>query len=117
MITLYGIKNCDTVQRAIARLDSEGIAFSFHDFKAQGLSAERAQQWLDQLGVDVVVNRKGTTWRKLDAEAQARVERGDAAAVLAANPSLVKRPIIESPKGITAGFAKGAEDAVLEKLK
>src|SRR3546814_2331291 len=66
MITLYGIKNCDTVQRALKRLSDAGIACRFHDFKTDGLDIALAQSWVDALGVDVVVNRKGTTWRKLD---------------------------------------------------
>ena len=119
MITVYGIKNCDTVQRALTRLKDEGIDFRFHDFKAEGLSSERAAQWIAKLGVDTVVNRKGTTWRKLDAQTQAKVAQseGEAAKVLASNPSLVKRPVIQSSKGVTVGFAKGDEDAVLSKLK
>ena len=119
MITVYGIKNCDTVQRALARLKDEGIEFRFHDFKAEGLSSEPAARWIAELGVDTVVNRKGTTWRKLDAQTQAEVAQSDkeAAKVLASHPSLVKRPVIESPKGITVGFAKGDEDAVLSRLK
>ena len=117
MITVYGIKNCDTVQRALTWLKDEGIRFHFHDFKAEGLTAERASQWIAKLGVDTVVNRKGTTWRKLDAGTQAKVADGDAASVLASNPSLVKRPVIESPNGLTVGFAKGDEDAVLSKLR
>lgn len=117
MITVYGIKNCDTVQRALARLKDEGIEFRFHDFKTEGLSSERAARWIAELGVDAVVNRKGTTWRKLDAQAQAKVVQGEAAKLLASHPSLVKRPVIESPKGISVGFAKGDEGAVLSKLK
>lgn len=117
MVTVYGIKNCDTVQRALTRLKDEGISFQFHDFKTEGLSAERAQQWIAQLGVDTVVNRKGTTWRKLDVATQAKVAQGEAASVLASNPSLVKRPVIQSPKGLTVGFAKGDEDAVISTLK
>lgn len=119
MITVYGIKNCDTVQRALTRLKAEGIEFRFHDFKSDGLSSERAAQWIAALGVDSVVNRKGTTWRNLDAQAQAKVahSEGEAAKLLASNPSLVKRPVIESSKGITVGFAKGDEDAVLSRLR
>jgi len=119
MITVYGIKNCDTVQRALARLKDEGIDFRFHDFKADGLSSEHAAQWIAELGVDAVVNRKGTTWRKLDAQTQAKVAKseGEAAKVLASHPLLVKRPVIESSQGVTVGFAKGDEDTVLSRLR
>src|SRR3546814_19423428 len=74
MITLYGIKNCDTVQRALKRLSDAGIACRFHDFKTDGLDIALAQSWVDALGVDVVVNRKGTTWRKLDEATRNRSE-------------------------------------------
>lgn len=117
MITVYGIKNCDTVQRALARLGAAGIAYTFHDFKTQGLDADRARRWIDACGAEAVVNRRGTTWRKLDAATQAAVDGGQAAAVLAAHPSLVKRPVIEYPGGLSIGFAKGEEDAVLARLR
>ncbi|WP_028007192.1 arsenate reductase [Solimonas flava] len=117
MITLYGIKNCDTVQRARRRLDDDGIAYRFHDFKTEGLSAALAQQWLDALGVDVVVNRKGTTWRRLDEATRAGLDASNAAALLAREPSLVKRPVIVWPGGILAGFAKSDEDAIVARLR
>jgi len=117
MITLYGIKNCDTVQRARKRLDSEGIAYRFHDFKTDGLSRELAQRWIAALGVDVVVNRKGTTWRKLDDATRDGLTAGNAAALLAREPSLVKRPVIDAPRGLSVGFAKTDEAAIVDRLR
>lgn len=117
MITLYGIKNCDTVQRALKRLSDEGIAHQFHDFKTQGLSAELAQRWIDALGVDVVVNRKGTTWRKLDEATRENLSAANAAALLAREPSLVKRPVIDHDGRLSVGFAKADEDAIVARLR
>ncbi|WP_028081276.1 Spx/MgsR family RNA polymerase-binding regulatory protein [Solimonas soli] len=117
MITLYGIKNCDTVQRARRRLDDEGIAYRFHDFKSEGLSRELAQRWIDALGVDGLVNRKGTTWRKLDAATREGLSATNAAALLAREPSLVKRPVIDRSGSLSAGFAKADEDAIVARLR
>lgn len=117
MITLYGIKNCDTVQRALKSLDAAGIAYRFHDFKTEGLSRELAQTWIDTLGVDVVVNRKGTTWRKLDEATRAALNADNAAALLASQPSLVKRPLIAHAGSLHAGFAKTEADALVRLLR
>lgn len=117
MITLYGIKNCDTVARARQRLGDAGIEFRFHDFKSEGLSVALAQSWIDALGVDAVVNRKGTTWRKLDEATRAGLTADNAAALLAREPSLVKRPVIVSPRGLSIGFAKPDEAAIVERLR
>lgn len=117
MLNVYGIKNCDTVQRARQRLDQAGIAYRFHDFKTEGLSTATAQRWIEALGVDVVVNRKGTTWRKLDAVTQAGLTAANAAELLAREPSLVKRPVFECGDGsLLAGFPKAEEDRVLQRL-
>lgn len=117
MLTVYGIKNCDTVQRARQRLDEAGIAYRFHDFKAEGLAAEQAQRWIDALGVDAVVNRKGTTLRRLDAATQSALTAGNAAALLAREPSLVKRPVFESGKKLSVGFPKAGEAEILARLR
>lgn len=118
MLVVYGIKNCDTVQRARQRLDEAGIAYRFHDFKTEGLSAAQAQRWIDTLGVEAVVNRKGTTWRKLDAATQTGLTVANAPALLAREPSLVKRPVFERDgRAIAIGFPKGGEDAVLATLR
>jgi arsenate reductase len=116
-IAVYGIKNCDTVQRALKRLSDEGIAYRFHDFKRDGLDAALAQRWIEVLGVDTVVNRKGTTWRKLDAATQANLSESNAAALLAREPSLVKRPVIDRNGQLSAGFAKADEDAIVARLR
>ncbi len=117
MITLYGIRNCDTVKRARERLDAAGIAYRFHDFKVEGLSRALAQDWIDALGIDIVVNRKGTTWRRLDDQTRAGLTAANVAALLASEPSLVKRPVIAHPRGLIVGFAKSDEQAILDQLR
>ena len=92
MVTLYGIPNCDTVKKARAWLASEGVACTFHDFRKQGVPQERLDAWLAAAGWQKLVNRQGTTWRKLDPEAQAAVtDAASARAALLAQPSLIKR--------------------------
>lgn len=116
-MTVYGIKNCDTVQRALNRLQQEGLDYRFHDFKAAGLTPEKAASWIGQVGADIMLNRKGTTWRKLDVQTQAQAQGAALAALLAAQPSLVKRPVIEYGGGVIVGFAKADEDAIIGKLR
>lgn len=108
-ITVYGIPNCDTVKKSRTWLAEHGFDFVFHDFKKQGLPETALDAWLKSAGWETVVNRKGTSWRKLSPEDQASVTSNSSARpFLLANPSLIKRPVIEwhSPKGveITVGF-------------
>lgn len=109
-LTLYGIPNCDTVKRARAWLAGRGAEARFHDFKKQGLPEARLDAWLAAAGWERVVNRQGTTWRKLDLAArEAVVDAASARALLLAQPSIVKRPVVEWPDGaVTVGF--DAED-------
>ena len=95
MMTLYGIPNCDTVKKARKWLDGRGVSYSFHDFKKGGLTEERAAEWIADLGVDKVVNKRGTTWKKLDPAIQESVTAETAPALLASHTSLVKRPVID----------------------
>ena len=95
-IAIYGIPNCDTVKKARTWLSEQGYDFVFHDFKKQGLPEQALNQWLKVAGWEKVLNRKGTSWRKLTPEEQASVISADTARpFLLANPSLVKRPVIE----------------------
>lgn len=107
MITLYGIPNCDTVKRARAWLDAQGLAYQFHDFKKAGVPADELARWQRELGWERVLNRAGTSWRKLDAASQAAVvDAGSAAALIQANPSLVKRPVVLWADGrLSLGFS------------
>jgi arsenate reductase len=108
-ITVYGISHCDTVKRARAWLDARGAAYAFHDFKKAGVPAQRLDAWLAAAGWQALLNGKGTTWRQLDAAAQARVtDAGAARALMLEQPSVIKRPVVEWADGrITVGFAEG----------
>jgi arsenate reductase len=105
-IHLYGIPNCDTVKKARTWLADKGHDVSFHDFKKQGLSAEMISGWLAQLDWETLVNRKGTTWRKLSDERRAQVvDKASAAALMLENPSVIKRPVLEGAGPLTVGFS------------
>ena len=105
-IILYGIPNCDTVKKARAWLTGQGVAHGFHDFKKAGVPSERLDRWMAAVGPDRLVNRQGTTWRKLDAAAQARAgEPAGARALMLEQPSVIKRPVVEWGDGaVTVGF-------------
>ena len=104
--TLHGIPNCDTVKRARAWMAEHGVACSFHDFAKAGVPADRLQAWVDACGWEALLNRKGTTWRKLDeARRAAVVDAASASAVMRAHPSCIKRPVVDWPDGrISVGF-------------
>ena len=109
MITLYGIPNCDTVKKARAWLSAQGVLYEFHDFKKQGLAPETLARWSDALGWDKLLNRKGTTWRKLDAATQAAVvDAASAQSLMLAQTSLIKRPVVDWGQSTTVGFDAAA---------
>ena len=105
-VVLHGIASCDTVKRARARLAELGLAHRFHDFKRDGLSEAMLDRWIAAVGVQALVNRRGTTWRRLDDAARASADEPSAArALMLAQPSLVKRPVVEWPGGeVSVGF-------------
>lgn len=105
-IYLYGIPNCDTVKKARAWLTEQGLNYVFHDFKKQDVPTELVPAWLQALGRDKLINRQGTTWRKLDAATQALAENdATVPALLQAQPSVIKRPLVQWPDGrTTVGF-------------
>ena len=107
MITVYGIPNCDTIRRARTWLSDAGLEYTFHDYKKAGVPADHLPRWLSELGWEKVVNRSGTAWRKLDDETKAGVvDAASAAAVVTANPSVIKRPIVEWNNGtLSVGFS------------
>ena len=105
MIILYGIPNCDTVKKARAWLVSQGLAHSFHDFKKAGVPPDRLAAWEAAVGWPKLLNRQGTTWRKLDAAVQAAVtDAASAQALMLAQPSVIRRPVLELPGGLLVGF-------------
>ena len=106
-LTLYGILNCDTVKKARTWLAEHQAPYTFHDFKKQGLTAEQVLAWSRQVPWEQLLNKRGTTWRSLSAEQQQGVtDAASAAALMAAQPSLVKRPVVAWPDGgLTVGFS------------
>ena len=114
MITLYGIANCDTVKKARRWLDANGLEYTFHDYKKSGADPESLTAWIDSAGVDAVLNRRGTTWRKLSDAEKAEVDAGNAVRLLIANPSMIKRPIVEHDTGLLVGFDESEWEAALQ---
>lgn len=103
-LILYGIPNCDTVKKARTWLDGQGIAYAFHDYKKAGADPERLAAWCAAAGWEKVLNRAGTTFKKLPDADKADLDAARAAALMAANPSCIKRPVVEYPGGLLVGF-------------
>lgn len=103
---IYGIKNCSSMKKAFDMLNQLDLAYEFHDYKKSGIEAETVKQWLNELGVDIVLNKKGTTWRKLSIDEQntALASQENLIQTLITHTSLIKRPILETPQGLFVGF-------------
>jgi len=105
-ITIYGIKNCDTMKKARAWLDKHGIDYVFHDYKTAGIEHDRLEQWSRKVGWETLLNRAGTTFRKLPDKDKANVDARKALALMLAQPSMIKRPVLELGGGkLLVGFA------------
>ena len=103
-ITLYGIPNCDTVKKARTWLEAKGLAYEFHDYKKHGADPARLTAWQQQAGWEKVINRAGTTFRKLPEADKHGLDAAKAVRVMAEHPSTIKRPIVELPGGLLVGF-------------
>jgi len=104
MTTLYGIRNCDTMKKAWSWLDAQGIAYTLHDYKKSGIDRATLERWSDVLGWEALLNRAGTTFRKLPDAAKADLTRDTAVDLMIAQPSMIKRPVLESGDTLLAGF-------------
>ena len=103
-VTIHGIKACDTMKKARAWLDGQGVAYSFHDYKTEGIAKDRLKGWADQLGWETLLNRAGTTFRKLpDGDKEGLGER-KALALMLALPSMIKRPVLDLGRKRLVGF-------------
>lgn len=113
MIKVYGIPNCETVKKARAWMAQRGHDYVFHDFKKEGVPESRLAHWIAQVGWEKLVNRKGTTWRRLDPALQASLtDAASAHALMVQHASVIKRPVVEWSNGdITVGFAPDEWDA------
>ena len=111
---VYGIKNCDTVKKALKWLESHNIDFEFHDFKKSGISNEKLKEWSTKLGWEPLLNKRGTTWKKLDAETQNRIiNENDAFKLMQEKTSVIKRPVIENGQDILIGFDENTYQQIL----
>ncbi|MEG3166430.1 ArsC family reductase [Sphingomonas sp. PB2P19] len=102
--TLYGIRNCDTMKKARAWLDAHGVAYAFHDYKVLGIDAARLDDWIGRVGWEVLLNRAGTTFRKLPEADRADLDAAKATALMLAQPSMIKRPVLDTGDALLVGF-------------
>ena len=110
-ITLYGIPNCDTVKKARTYLDVRGVAFHFHDYKKAGIEAADLERWSVQVGWEKLLNKAGTTFKKLPDADKADIDEKKAIALMLANPSMIKRPVVEGGTSLLVGFKPDIYDA------
>lgn len=108
MTTLYGIANCDTIKKARKWLEQRGFAYSFHDYKKSGISAEKLAGWCKELGWEALLNKGGTTFRKLPEVNRTNIDEAKAIILMLENPSMIKRPVLEHDDLLLVGF-KGSE--------
>ncbi|WP_130803935.1 arsenate reductase [Acinetobacter ihumii] len=110
MLKIYGIKNCNSMKKAFDALNEKGLSYEFHDYKKQGIDAETLKIWLEKIGADTVLNKKGTTWRKLSADEQQHALSSETHLIdtLVAHPSLIKRPVLQTASGYLVGFDEAA---------
>jgi Spx/MgsR family transcriptional regulator len=103
-VTLYGIKNCDTMKKARAWLDAKGVPYAFHDYKAEGVDRARLETWAGSVGWETLLNRAGTTFRKLPDADKAGLDEGRAIALMLDQPSMIKRPVLDLGGRLVVGF-------------
>jgi arsenate reductase (glutaredoxin) len=105
-VTIYGIKNCDTMKKARTWLDKQGVDYAFHDYKAAGIDRAQLEEWCKKVGWEVLLNRAGTTFRKLSDKDRNGLDEKKAIALMLAQPSMIKRPVLDLGRGkLLVGFA------------
>ena len=112
-ITIYGIKACDTMKKARAWLDAHGVGYAFHDYKAAGIDRERLEQWAAKVGWELLLNRSGTTFRKLPDADKTGIDQEKAIGLMLAQPSMIKRPVLDIDGKLLVGFKPDAYAAAL----
>jgi arsenate reductase len=110
-VTLYGIRNCDTMKKAWTWLDAAGVAYDFHDYRKQGVSREKLAAWSDRVGWERLLNRAGTTFRKLPEADREGLDEAKAIALMLAQPSMIKRPVLEAGGALLVGFRPAEYEA------
>jgi arsenate reductase (glutaredoxin) len=103
-VTIYGIKNCDTMKKARDWLDARGVAYAFHDYKASGIDKPRLEAWAKQVGWEVLLNRAGTTFRKLPDKDREGLDQGRALSLMLDQPAMIKRPVLDLGSRLLVGF-------------
>jgi arsenate reductase len=103
-VTIYGIKNCDTMKKARSWLDSHGVQYEFHDYKASGIDAARLSRWSGEVGWETLLNRAGTTFKKLPDDKKTDLTERRAIALMLEQPSMIKRPVLETGARLVVGF-------------
>ena len=111
--TIYGIKACDTMKKARAWLDAHGVGYAFHDYKAAGIDRERLEQWAAKVGWELLLNRSGTTFRKLPDADKTGLDQEKAIGLMLAQPSMIKRPVLDVDGKLLVGFKPDAYAAAL----
>ncbi len=111
--TLYGIKNCDTIKKARRYLDEHEVEYQFHDYRVDGIDEKAIQTFIDKLGWENVLNKRGTTWRQLDDKTKTATTESNVAALLCQHPAMIKRPILKSGNKLLIGFSKDDYSALL----
>ena len=112
MLTVYGIKNCDTCRKALKWLSAEGVEHTFHDFRVDGLEAASVTRWANAVGWEKLLNRRGTTWRNLSDSNKDGVDATRAESLMMGNPTLIKRPVFDDGSQILIGFSAAEKDAL-----
>ena len=107
-VVMYGIKNCDTIKKAKKWLDEKGVEFTFHDYRKDGLSDELLSSLESTLGWEALLNKRGTTWRKLPEETKDAVNKESALLIMLENPAIIKRPILNTGSSLELGFSDAA---------
>ena len=113
-IDVYGIPNCDTVKKSRKWLDARSIDYAFHDYKQEGADPAKLAAWIAAVGVDTVLNRRGTTFRKLSDAEKADIDDAKAVTLLQQHPSMIKRPVVEHPAGLLVGFSQAEWEGALQ---
>ncbi|PCI34588.1 MAG: ArsC family reductase [Alphaproteobacteria bacterium] len=115
-MTIFGIKNCDTIKKSLKWFEARGVAHQFHDFRKQGLERELLERWVRELGVEVLLNKRGTTWRKLPDDQKENLDQAAIIDLLLDKPAMIKRPVIDFGSTRRVGFSKKDQDEIAALL-
>ena len=114
MVTIYGIKNCDTMKKARKWLEAKGVDYEFHDYKKLGVDEKQLRGWVTDVGWEILLNRRGMMWRKVPDEIKAEIDEESAIGLMLETPSIIKRPVLESKGKLQVGFADAEYQSLFE---